>query len=125
MSYKYYNAHPKGIKTTDCVVRAISTALNKDYMECRRELNRFKKQHGFESYKEREFIYAFLKKYQKISFPAVKGTPRIKGADFSQTYKKGAYILNMAGHLTVCVDGVVYDIWDCTHKMVYNCWKIR
>jgi len=32
--YKEFNAHPKGIKTTDCVVRAISTAFNKDYMEC-------------------------------------------------------------------------------------------
>jgi transposase InsO family protein len=28
--FKEHNAHPKGIKTTDCVVRAISTALNKD-----------------------------------------------------------------------------------------------
>jgi hypothetical protein len=28
--FKEFNAHPKGIKTTDCVVRTISTALNKE-----------------------------------------------------------------------------------------------
>jgi hypothetical protein len=41
--FKEFNAHPKGIKTTDCVVRAIATATNKDYLECRRELNQAKR----------------------------------------------------------------------------------
>jgi len=42
--FKEFNAHPKGIKTTDCVVRGISTATNSDYLEVRRELNRKKKE---------------------------------------------------------------------------------
>ena len=37
--FKEFNAHPKGIKTDDCVVRAIATATNKDYLEVRRDPN--------------------------------------------------------------------------------------
>lgn len=44
--FKEFNAHPKGIKTTDCVVRGISTATSSDYLEVRRELNRKKKELG-------------------------------------------------------------------------------
>ena len=33
--FKEHNAHPKGLKTSDCVVRAIATATNTDYMEVR------------------------------------------------------------------------------------------
>ena len=37
--FKEFNAHPKGIKTDDCVVRAIATVTNNDYLEVRRDLN--------------------------------------------------------------------------------------
>ena len=33
---------------------------------------------------------------------------------FLNLHPKGRHILNMAGHLTRCVDGVIYDTWDCS-----------
>ena len=33
MEFIEYNANPKHLKTGDCVIRAISFALNKDYIE--------------------------------------------------------------------------------------------
>ena len=30
----------------------------------------------------------------------------------------------MAGHLSCCIDGVIYDTWDCTNKTVYGVYKI-
>ena len=61
---------------------------------------------------------------QKLSFPAVKGIKRMNGLRFCQTYYKGRYILNMAGHWSCCVDGVIYDTWDCTEKCVYTAYKV-
>lgn len=55
-NFKYYNAHPNGLKVKDCVVRAVATAFDKDYMETRRDLNRGKNELGFESYKDHNFI---------------------------------------------------------------------
>jgi hypothetical protein len=65
--FEYYNPHPKGIKTGDCVVRAISTATGKDYLECRRELNRLKKEIGEKSYKTLPFLKKYLSRYSKVS----------------------------------------------------------
>jgi hypothetical protein len=122
--YKEFNAHPKGIKTGDCVVRAIATAKNIDYLECRRELNRSKRELGYSSYKDTKFLYEYLKDYPRLIFKPVKGEPRIKGSDFTELHPKGTYILKMAGHITACVDGVILDTWDCSYRSVYTAWEI-
>lgn len=63
--------------------------------------------------------------YKKLSFPAEKGKPRMNGKRFSQEFSKGSYILNMARHLSCCVDGIIYDTWDCSDKCVYTAWKVK
>ena len=123
--FKAFNAHPKGIKTSDCVVRAISVAAKKDYLEVRRELNQKKKELGYSSYKDTKFLYDYFKAYPRLIFKAIKGEPRIKGSDFTELHPKGSYILKMAGHITVCIDGVIYDTWDCTYRSVYTAWEIK
>ena len=124
--YKFLNLHPKGKIVGDCVKRAIAGAENRD-MEVQRELNRLKKETHCDCFNNRKNITAYMQKhgYIKLSFPAVKGEPRMNGERFCQAYPRGRYILNMAGHLTCCVDGVIYDTWDCSQKCVYNAWKVR
>jgi hypothetical protein len=123
--FKEHNAHPKGLKTTDCVVRAISTATQTDYMETRRVLNRKKRELGYTSYKDTKFLYDNFKSYPRLIFKAIKGEPRIKGSDFTELHPKGTYILKMAGHITACVDGVILDTWDCSYRSVYTAWEIK
>jgi hypothetical protein len=123
--YKEYNAHPKGLKTTDCVVRAIATATDSDYLETRRELNRRKRELGYTSYKNTKFLYEYFKGYPRLIFKPVKGEPRIKGSDFTEFHPKGTYILKMAGHITACVDGVILDTWDCSYRSVYTAWEVK
>jgi hypothetical protein len=122
--YKQYNAHPKGLKTTDCVVRAIATATHKDYLECRRELNHAKRKLGFGSYKETKFLYKYLEHFPRLIFKAIKGEPRLKGSDFTELHPNGTYILKMAGNVTCCKDGVILDTWDCSYRSVYTAWEI-
>lgn len=122
--FQEFNAHPKGIKTTDCVVRAISKATNIEYMECRRKLNQLKRDWGFTSYKDTKFLYKYFEGYPRLIFKAVKGEPRLKGSDFTALHPKGTFILKMAGHVTVCIDGEILDIWDCTYRSVYTAWEI-
>lgn len=125
--FEYRNPHPKGIKTTDCVVRAVSIALDKDYLEVRRELNRSKKELKETSYKNQKFMdkYAKLNGWKKISFPAVKGVPRLRGNDFVKQYPEGTYILKLARHVVAVVDGVYLDTWDSTEKMIYKAWEVK
>jgi len=123
--YQEFNAHPKGIKTTDCVVRAISKATNIEYMECRRRLNQLKRDWGFTSYKDTKFLYKYFEGYPRLIFKAVRGEPRLKGSDFTVLHPKGTYILKMAGHVTCCKDGVIFDTWDCSYRSVYTAWEIN
>jgi len=123
--FKEYNSHPKGIKTNDCVVHAIATATNTDYLECRKELNKKKKELGYSSYKDTKFLYDYFKGYPRLIFKPVKGEPRIKGTDFTILHPKGTYILKMAGHVVACIDGVILDTWDCSYRSVYMAWEIK
>jgi len=125
MSYIKFNNHPKGLNTSDCVVRAISKAFDNDYLETRRELNRVKRELGFQSYKDTKFLYKHLEDYERIILKAVSGEPRIKGYDFTEMHPKGTYILKMAGHISVMIDGVIYDTWDCRYRTVYTAWKVN
>lgn len=122
--FQFHNAHPKGLKTTDCVVRAISTATKQEYLECRRMLNQVKRDGSYPSYKDTKFLYKFLENYPRLIFKAVRGEPRIKGSDFTELHPQGTYILKMAGHVSVCCDGTILDTWDCSYRSVYTAWEI-
>ena len=47
-TFKYYNANPKNKHTTDCVVRAICTALDQDYDQTVKELTELWLKTGYE-----------------------------------------------------------------------------
>lgn len=127
--YQYYNAHPKGLRVRDCVKRAISKAANMDYMDVQRMLNRYKKVSGAakfnELHKNVEPILEQTLNGKRMSFPATAGKKRMNGERFCEAFPKGRYVLQMAGHLTACVDGVIYDTWDCSEKCVYKAWCLN
>lgn len=126
--YVYLNLNPKGKLTGDCVKRAIAKAADINYMDVGRELNRYKKVTGAKSfnsdYNPHKYVENVLKA-QKLSFPAIKGQKRMNGERFCKAFPNGSYILNMAGHWSCCVDGIIYDTWDCSEKCVYTAYKIR
>ena len=126
--YCYLNLHPKGKLVGDCVKRAIAGATGMDYMEVARQLNRAKKITHCDVFNERRNIRYYLLEVlhtTELKFPAVKGTSRMNGKRFSQMFPDGRYILNMAGHLSCCVNGTIYDTWDCSDKCVYSAYRIN
>ena len=125
--YTYYNAHPKGLLVGDCVKRAISKAANMDYMEVQRELNRYKKVTGASSYNTDYNPHKYVENVLhgvKMSFPAKAGKKRMTPEQFCKDYPRGNYILNMAGHWTCVVDGVIYDTWCPEGRCVYTAYKV-
>ena len=127
-TFKYYNPHPDGKRVKDCVKRAICGATGKDYREVKIELNRTKKIthcEKFNNNKNWKYYVEHNLKAIKLSFPAVAGCERMNGQRFAETHPTGCYILRMAGHLSCCRDGVIYDTWDCREKCVYNAYKVE
>lgn len=126
--YNYYNAHPEGKRVSDCVKRAITLVAKMDYHQVQLELNRYKKITGAKTYNESKNCSAYVENVlhmKKLSFPAERGVARMNGYSFAKSFPKGRYILNMAHHWTACVDGVIYDTWDCREKCVYTAYELR
>jgi hypothetical protein len=61
----------------------------------------------------------------KISFPAVKGKPRMTPAQFCRDYPKGTYILRVTKHVVAVRDGVVFDTFENRpDRCVYTAWAV-
>lgn len=123
--YEFLNLHPKGKIVGDCVKRAFTLLTGETYHEISLALNRLKKETGAKTFNENENWkeYVSRKGWKKMSFPDKAGQKRMNGENFCLKYPKGKYLLRMAGHVTACVDGVIYDTWDCSDKCVYNAWS--
>ena len=119
--YKYYNPHPKGLSTDDCVKRAIVVVTGMDYSKVQRELNEYKTVTGaksFNSIKNLRYVEDVLKA-KKITIQS-----KLTAEEFCKKYPRGRFILDMVGHWSACVDGCIYDTWDCSKKTVNFAYEV-
>ena len=119
--YKYYNPHPKGLSTNDCVKRAIVVVTGMDYSKVQRELNEHKTVTGaksFNSIKNLCYVEDVLKA-KKITFKK-----ELTAEEFCKKYPRGRFILDMDEHWSACVDGYIYDTWNCSKEKVNFAYKI-
>lgn len=122
-TFTYYNANPKDRITGDCVVRAICTALNQDYIETLKEMVDLQIKTGYE-YGDKKCIekYMKLKGWIKMKQPRKIDNTKYTGKEFCEIYK-GTYVAMIGGHHIVCIrNGKVNDIWDSTGGCIGNYW---
>lgn len=120
--YKYYNAHPTGVHTGDCVKRAITVASGIDYKTVQRELNQYKKTTGADTFNSDDNPHKYVEnvlKAEKIPCPS-----GMTGAQFCQIHPTGRFILDMPTHWSCCVDGIIYDTWDVSDTVVCCAYKV-
>ena len=129
ISYEYLNLNPKGKKTCDCVIRALSLATGKSYEQVYREIFEISLKTGYmlnEKRVEDKFLEqnGFIKIKQPKKFDGTKYT--IGELDWALTNSgRGeslgeAVIVRCAHHLTCVKDGVLYETWDCRRKCISN-----
>lgn len=119
--YKYHNPHPKGLSTDDCVKRAIVVVTGMDYSRVQRELNEYKTVTGaksFNSIKNLRYVEDVLNA-KKISL-----NNQLTAEEFCKQHLRGRYILDMDEHWSACVDGCIYDTWDCSKEKVNFAYEI-
>lgn len=116
--YRYLNVNPKGEIKGDCVVRAISFALNIDYYDVVDMLI-----HNSNYFNCNLLVRDCYSKILTIDF----NLPEYSGNGMS--VKQLAYefndkilIIRTEGHLTCSKYGIIYDIWDCSDEIVDCFW---
>lgn len=121
----YYNANPKKNETGDCVIRAFAIAFDKTWYQVFDELTALARQEA--TIMDADDCWKPYLAKQKVEPVQTirKGKHLWKdGTAFVKAHNEGRYILQMANHLSVSVDGVIYDIWDCSDKFVYKAWRV-
>ena len=125
-TFQYYNANPKNKHTTDCVVRAICTALEQSYEQTVKGLTELWLETGYDMSETKCFgKYIESKGWIKNKQPRKTDNTKYTGKEFVKTFK-GVCVANIGGNHTVCIkDGKVLDIWDSTDGCIGNYWTMN
>lgn len=116
--YKFYNANSRGNFVNDCVVRAISVAEGKTWDETYEELSDIAQHEGI-LLDDVNFVENYLdERYKRVPHCA-----KIVG-ELLEEYPKGVYLITMEGHITVAIDGILYDIFDCRNRRIWCVWEV-
>lgn len=125
--YEYYNPHPKGKNVGDCVKRAVCKAMNMDYMDVQRMLNRIKNDIGAKDFRRLSVRVELARRegWGHIVYDKWGDDSMMDAETFQKEHPKGTYILNMKRHCVACVDGMLYDTWDSSKRGVSDVWVIK
>lgn len=116
--YKYYNMNPEGNNIEDCVIRAISVAEGISWDEAYDELSDYARDMGL-MMNSVEAVEEYLnERYDQVIFYAETV------GDFIDEHPFGTYLITMPGHITVLKDGINYDTFDSSERIIWDAWKI-
>ena len=112
MAYVHYNPNPNGSYVGDCVIRAISKALNMPWHKTYANL-------AIQGYAMGDMPSSnrvwgqYLRScgYRRYVVPnTCPDCYTVK--DFCKDNPRGTYLLSTGTHLVCCIDGSYYDAWD-------------
>ena len=117
--FVYLNVNPDGLTESDCVVRAITLASGLPYEEVEDKLWLTAELLNCDMlcrFCYKNFIENILK------YPEVE-TDDMTVDEFADAHPYGTYLVRVPNHLTVVVDNVIYDIWDCRDEISTIAWQ--
>ena len=119
MNYKYHNANPHKRRIDDCVIRAISILTNKSWNKVYNELSNLASYDGL-MMDSVEFVEKYLdsKYLRKCHYSKTV-------EEFTKEFPKGKYAVTMNGHITAVIDGVVYDTFNPSNRIIRCSWEIK
>ena len=117
--YKYYNANSQNNFVNDCVIRAIAVAENRSWGETYDELSRIAKKNGI-LLDDVNFVEPLL----DFRYNRIKTYPGDTVRNVVEDNPIGTYLVTMNGHITVAIDGVIYDTFDCRNRIVKDVWIV-
>jgi hypothetical protein len=127
IKFELKNVNPKKKNTTDCVIRALTTATNKDYYEVYEELYALSKKTGY-FINEKRLEDKFLEQngFIKMKQPRKWDNTKYQLSEIDKLIGKDEVaVVRIAGHLTCVKNWHLIDTWDCSYKTISNYYILR
>ena len=121
--YSFYNPHPKGLLTGDCVKRALTRASGKDYHQIQLDLNRLKKITKSKAFNDNKNWLHYVEK--DLHGTKLGEYRNMKIGDFAKLGLQGKFVISCRGHLTIVEDGILYDTWNSSFKAIGRVWEVN
>lgn len=118
------NNNPKGIRASDCVVRAISYVTDQTWDKVYQDLCSL----GFKMKRmpnEKNVYEKYMEQlgWQKVKQPKKDDKSKYTIQDFIDLQlHKGKVLISVANHLTAVHNFKLVDTWDCSYKCIGNYW---
>lgn len=130
--FKFHNSNPKNKYTTDCVIRALSTALNKDYNTVVIDLAQLQCKLGVDV-SDPKLYNKYLEQngWSKCKQPRQPDGTKMTGKEFCELlqfwkHKPAAYNRIIAhigsGHIVAIINGQILDTWNSSEGCIGNFW---
>ena len=116
--YKYLNNNTHQRFVDDCTVRAISLAENNTWNRTYDKLSDMARSRGM-MFNSVEFIEDYL----DYNYLRQCHTAKTVG-EFADENSHGTFLVTMPNHITVVIDGTIYDTFDCSNREMRCAWKI-
>lgn len=122
MAYIYYNPNPISARVGDCVVRAVSKAMDCSWETAYIGLSA----EGMSLYDMPSANYVWGTYLQKNFFRkhlVDSACPNcVTVAEFAESHPNGTYVLATDNHVVCCQDGCYFDTWDSGSEIVLFYW---
>lgn len=118
--FKFYNVNPTRRKLPDCVARAIALATRTSYYQIMDILE----ENGACEDCEDLTVECYSKILADLGYGCKFGDGETV-EDICREYPEDIILARLKGHLTCCINGCCYDIWDCTKEPVDVFWVIE
>lgn len=131
--FHYHNQNPRNRITTDCVIRAISTATEIPYNQVVMEMAELQCKTGYDDGDPKLYdLYLKEQGFKKQKQPRKADNTKYTGAEFCKELQSDyGYVIGKdirivahigGGHVVAIIDGKVWDTWDSTDGCIGNYW---
>ena len=116
--YRYRNQNPHDRHIDDCVLRSLSLLTDKSWREMQDELSDLANRDGY-MIDDVDFVEDFL----DDRYPRECHYSKTVG-EFAREYPYGRYAVTMPNHITAIINGVIYDTFDPSNRIMRCAWRI-
>ena len=119
------NPNPSHKEVPDCVIRAISLALNKRWIDVYDDLCSLGRiEYNMPSADAVWGKYLYEMGFEPFLLP--KTCPQcVTVSAFAKLYPRGTFIIGTGSHAVAVIDGDYYDSWDSGNEIPSFFWRIR